>query len=142
LVGSSDGLLSGERDAVLNGTMYQRYLGEFDDDGPDDGDTTPGFDAIAPNPNMQTDFASEPDEWLGRRANCWMVGTAVDTSYNAYQLPNAKYPDVQAGGIGILTARSHHPLGVNVTFGDGSTRFVSDNQSIDIWQAWSKRDAE
>jgi prepilin-type N-terminal cleavage/methylation domain-containing protein len=142
LVGASDGALSGERDAIFTGTMHQRYLGEFDDEGPGDMDTIPGFAALGNAPNVQTDFASEPDEWLGRRANCWMVGTAVDTSYNAHQLPNAKYPDVQAGGIGILTARSHHPLGVNVTFGDGSTRFVSDNQSIDIWRAWSKRDVD
>jgi len=142
LVGSSDGALSGSRDTVLSGTMYQRYLGEFDADGPDDADTTPGFDAIGiPVPNMDS-LSSLPDEWIGRRANCWMVGTAVDTSYNAYQPPNAKYPDVHAGGIGILTARSQHPTGVNVSFGDGSTRFVNDSQSLNIWQNWSKCDGD
>ncbi len=139
LVGSSEGPLNGARDSVLNGKMVQRYLGEFDDDGPTDTDTEPGITAIGENPDMNTAFASEPEEWIGRRANCWMVGTAVDTAYNAYQLPNAKYPDVQAGGIGILTARSQHPVGVNVTFGDGSTRFVSETMSLDIWRAWSTR---
>ena len=91
--------------------------------------------------SMHADFANEPDEWLGRRANCWIAGSAVDTSYNAYQLPNAKYPDIQAGGIGILTARSNHPGGVNVTFGDGSVRFIGDTVSEEIWRGYSKKDS-
>ena len=139
LVGASGGVLSGSRDSVLNGKMYQRYLGEFDDDGPNETDTTPGFVAIGTDPNMNTDFANEPDEWIGRRANCWLVGTAIDTSYNAYQLPNARYPDIHAGGIGILSARSNHPGGANTTFGDGSTQFVSETLSLDAWRAWSTR---
>ena len=139
LVGESAGALSGSRDVVLSGKMYQRYIGEFDDDGPDDGDTVP-WDGLGINPDMNADFATAPDEWLGRRANCWIAGSAIDSSYNAYQSPNAKYPDVHAAGIGILSARSNHPGGVNVTFGDASTRFVSGNQSSDIWRSWSKRD--
>ncbi|MCL2119122.1 MAG: DUF1559 domain-containing protein [Planctomycetaceae bacterium] len=139
LVGASGGVLNGNRDSVMSGKMYQRYLGEFDDGGPEETDTTPGFAAIGVNPDMNTAFASAPDEWLGRRANCWIAGSAVDTAYNAYQLPNAKYPDVHASGIGIVTARSNHPGGVSVTFGDGSTQFVSETQSLDNWRAWSTR---
>ena len=142
LVGSSDGDLSGKRDAVLNGKMSQRYIGEFDDDGPDDADTEPGFPTIGANPDMNTAFEDEPDEWIGRRANCWLVGSAIDSSYNAYQLPNAGYPDVHAAGMGILTARSNHPMGVNVSFGDGSTRFVSETQSLNIWRNGSKRNGD
>jgi prepilin-type processing-associated H-X9-DG protein len=140
LVGSSGDALSGSRDSVLSGNMYQRYIGEFDENGPGEMDKEPGFDAISPDPNMNTAFATEPDEWIGRRANCWLVGTAIDTSYNAYQLPNAKYPDVHAGGIGILSARSNHTGGVNVTFGDGSTRFTSDSTAEDVWRASSKKE--
>ena len=143
LVGESASVLSGNRDSVLSGLMYQRYIGEFDDDGPQQTDSAPGgFPAIGINPDMNTRFASEPDEWLGRRANCWLAGSAIDASYSAYQLPNAKYPDVHSQGMGILSARSQHPLGVNVTFGDGSTRFVSENQSLDIWRSWSIRDGD
>ena len=129
-------------DRILSGKMYQRYLGKFDDDGPELSDTVPGFGAIGVNPDMNTDFATEPDEWLGRRANCWIAGSAVDTSYNAYQLPNARYPDVHAGGMGILTARSNHPGGVNVTCGDGSTRFISDTIAEDVWRGYSKKDIQ
>ena len=140
LVGSSGGVLNGNRNNVLGGKMYQRYLGEFDDEGPKLTDSKPGFSALGKNPDMDADFAEEPDEWLGRRANCWIAGSAVDTSYNAYQQPNARYPDVQAGGIGILTARSNHPGGVNVTFGDGSTRFISDTVTEEIWRGYSKKE--
>ena len=138
LVGASGGELDGNRDAVLTGKMYQRYLGELDDDGPTDSDTTPGFAAIPPNSDMNA-LSSTPEEWFGRRANCWMVGTAVDTSYNAYQTPNARYPDVHAGGLGIFTARSNHPGDANVTFGDGSVHFISDSVSRDLWQALATR---
>jgi prepilin-type processing-associated H-X9-DG protein len=143
LVGSSSGELSGSRDNVLSGKMYQRYIGEFDVGGPKETDQVPGiaaFVAIGANPNMNTAFTTRPDEWIGRRANCWMVGTAIDTSYNAYQLPNARYPDVHAGGIGILSARSNHPGGVNVTFGDGSTRFASDSTAEEVWRVSSMKD--
>ena len=139
LVGSSDGDLSGNRDKVLSGKMYQRYIGEFDD-GPKGTDQEPGIAAIGTNPNMNTAFAAAPDEWIGRRANCWLVGTAIDTSYNAYQLPNARHPDIHAGGIGILTARSNHSGGINVTFGDGSVRFVSDTVGVNVWQESSRKD--
>ena len=145
LVGSSGDKLFGSRDAVLSGRMYQRYIGELVDGGPEPTDREPGFAAIGINPinpNVNTAFATTPNEWSGRRANCWLVGTAIDTSFNAYQLPNARHPDIHAGGMGILTARSNHPGGVNVTFGDGSTRFVPDNQSLDIWRSWSIREFE
>ena len=135
LVGNSSGVLNGSRDNVLSGKMYQRFLGEFDDEW----DTTPGFSGIGVNPDMNADFATEPDEWLGRRANCWIAGSAVDTSYNAYQMPNAKYPDVHAGGMGILTARSNHTGGVNVTFGDGSVRFIGDTIGEEVWRGYSKK---
>jgi len=140
LVGASGGDLHGNRDSVLSGKMYQRYLGEFDDGGPMLEDTVPGFPAIGSNPNMHTDFSAEPDEWIGRRANCWLVGSAVDTSYNAYQLPNARYPDVHAAGMGILTARSNHSGGVNVTFGDGSTRLMSDTVAEGVWRGHSTKE--
>ncbi len=139
LVGSHDGDLSGARDSVLAGRMNHRYVGEFDTDGPEETDAAPGFAAIAPNPDMNTAFAVDPGEWCGCRANCWMLGTAVDSSYNAYQLPNSKFADVHANGIGILSARSNHPLGLNVTFGDGSTKFVSETISLPVWRGWSTR---
>ncbi len=36
-----------------------------------------------------------------------------------------------------MTARSHHPGGVNLLLGDGSVRFVAESLDLDIWQALS-----
>jgi prepilin-type N-terminal cleavage/methylation domain-containing protein/prepilin-type processing-associated H-X9-DG protein len=38
-------------------------------------------------------------------------------------------------GSSYQSARSRHPGGVNVLFGDGSVHFIADNISISIWQA-------
>jgi prepilin-type N-terminal cleavage/methylation domain-containing protein/prepilin-type processing-associated H-X9-DG protein len=143
LVGSSAGELSGSWRDILSrrgANSVHRYLGEFDDDGPSDDDTEAGFEAIPLNPDMATAFDTEPDEWLGSRANCWMVGRACDTSYNAYLQPNSQYPDVTAGGIGILSARSDHPGGVNSAFGDGSVHFMTDGLSLDVWRGFAAKD--
>jgi prepilin-type N-terminal cleavage/methylation domain-containing protein/prepilin-type processing-associated H-X9-DG protein len=40
-----------------------------------------------------------------------------------------------AGGDHTAGARSLHPGGVNVAFGDGSVRFVNDSLSLTVWQA-------
>ena len=134
LVGAPGGRLDGPRDTVLSGKMYQRYIGQIRTPY-----ATPAAEPyVLPAPDMET-FANL-ERWFGRRANCWIVGSAVDTSYNAYQLPNARYPDVHASGIGVLSARSNHSGGVNVTFGDGSTRFVNDSVAEEIWREYSKRE--
>jgi prepilin-type N-terminal cleavage/methylation domain-containing protein/prepilin-type processing-associated H-X9-DG protein len=140
LVGLQGKPLDGSWRDVLQGKMVQRYAGEFDEGCPDDHDTAPGFAAIGQNPAMETAFNSKPEEWLGNRANFWLVGRAVDTSYNAYLLPNSRYPDIQSHGIGFLSARSGHPGGVNVTFGDGSVRFVTDTVAEEVWRAYSTKD--
>lgn len=38
-------------------------------------------------------------------------------------------------GSNYVSARSYHPGGVNVVFGDGSTHFLANNISLTIWQA-------
>ena len=142
LVGTHSSPLIGRWHTVLSTpSMRQRYCGEADEGGPSDSDQGPGFAAIPPNPNMESDFDNEPEEWVGRRANCWLFGQAVDTSYNAYLLPNSPYPDVHSGGIGILSARSKHQNGVYVTFGDASVRFVGDSITTEVWREYSKRES-
>jgi len=42
--------------------------------------------------------------------------------------------------VGILSAQSNHPGDVNVTFGDGSVRFVSDTIAEEVWRESSKKD--
>jgi hypothetical protein len=50
---------------------------------------------------MNTVFVAAPVEWIGRRASRWLVATSIDLSYKAYQFPNTRYPDIQAGGIAL-----------------------------------------
>jgi prepilin-type processing-associated H-X9-DG protein len=135
------------RDQALSGAMHQRSIGEVRaDPRPQPGDTAPYLGHLAhadgSDPDMAIHFANNPNvnRWSSRRANCWLAGSAIDSSFNAFQLPNARYADVHARAmVGIFTARSNHPGGVNVTFGDGSTRFTSDNVSIDVWRESSRR---
>jgi len=141
LVGLAGGQrLVGNRDDVLTGNLYRRYIGEFRSGSlPALTDTTPNVAVIGTNPDMATiTFSSE--RWSARRANCWLAGSAIDTSFNAYQLPNARFPDVHARNmVGIFSARSHHPGGVNVTFGDGSMRFISNTVAEDVWRESSRK---
>ncbi len=41
-----------------------------------------------------------------------------------------------------MSARSRHPGGVNILFGDGSVHFVVDNIDIDLWRAQSSMDGD
>lgn len=55
--------------------------------------------------------------------------------------PNEPSPCVPAGwdfNVPVyMSARSRHPGGVNVLFGDGSVHFVTDEIDIDLWRAQS-----
>ena len=39
----------------------------------------------------------------------------------------------------VVTSRSFHTGGVNATNVDGSTRFVSDNVNLEVWQGLATR---
>lgn len=57
---------------------------------------------------------------------------------------------VQMGGgvstrltpYGWRTARSRHPGGVNMGFGDGSTRFIQDGVDLEVWRSLSRIEGE
>jgi prepilin-type N-terminal cleavage/methylation domain-containing protein len=60
--------------------------------------------------------------------------------------PNWQFPDVEAGGCGIIdpnegtrTARSNHPGGVNAALGDASVRFVSSTINLTTWEDMGAR---
>ena len=61
----------------------------------------------------------------------WWFWTGRErTLYSHAQVPNGRIPDCVAGGsrtaIGMATARSRHPGGVNALMGDGSIRFTKE----------------
>jgi len=81
----------------------------------------------------------------------WAIGYEwywVVNCYTHYNTPNKltclnqtsdPQPGVWGGGVGLSTAGSNHPGGVNVCFTDGSVRFVKDSVSPQTWWALGSR---
>ncbi len=73
-------------------------------------------------------------------------GTLRFNSYNHVNTPNLLTCDVANGEGGapggyndLITLSSNHPGGVNVTFCDGSVKFIKDSISPQIWWALGSR---
>jgi prepilin-type processing-associated H-X9-DG protein len=63
------------------------------------------------------------------------------TDYSVFQPSTGKNPEnpqpylPPPDGYMYKSARSRHPGGVNVVYGDGSLRFITDDIALDIWRA-------
>lgn len=59
---------------------------------------------------------------------------------------NAPTPDVpgpcKPASLVFVSARSHHPGGVHVMYGDGSVRFTEDAIDFEVWRALSSMDSQ
>ncbi len=73
----------------------------------------------------------------------WFWSGDERAHYNHAQAPNGAIPDCfQSSAVptlGVTTARSRHPGGVNVLMGDGATRFVSESISRAVWRGLGSR---
>jgi prepilin-type N-terminal cleavage/methylation domain-containing protein/prepilin-type processing-associated H-X9-DG protein len=80
-----------------------------------------------------------------RRGYSWATGEMRCASYNHYYTPNAPIYDCVTNDLTTITsfalraARSWHPGGVNVLFGDGSVHFISQSVSLMTWRALATR---
>ncbi len=73
-----------------------------------------------------------------RNGSSWMVGNPMNWCFNTRYTPNPPTPDCQYQGVWFnIAARSLHKGGVQVTLGDGSVRFVSENINLTTWQRLS-----
>ena len=70
-----------------------------------------------------------------QRGEKWADGSVNDTGYNHFRNPNSRTNDCYSRYASSKSARSRHAGGVNALLGDGAVRFVSENISIEIWQA-------
>jgi prepilin-type processing-associated H-X9-DG protein len=80
------------------------------------------------------------------RSFAWCNGEIRCTLYNHYYPPNhymldciSYDPNTQFTDTGWRTARSWHPSGVNISFADGSGRFINNEVDVRIWRAISTR---
>ena len=74
----------------------------------------------------------------------WVYGDFGCTAYNHAQEPNGRIPDAVSGGswLGIVTARSAHPGGVNSLMADGTVRFVSESIARKVWRGLGTRNGD
>jgi prepilin-type processing-associated H-X9-DG protein len=91
--------------------------------------------------------ASTKDFPADRRAGfTWFYGDFECTAYVHAQEPNGRIPDaIRVGGyleIGIVTARSLHPGGVNSLMADGSARFVKESIERKVWRGLGTRNGD
>ena len=71
----------------------------------------------------------------------WALGSKTHVEFNHVATPNTPIPDcvsAPAGfvptALGVYSARSWHPGGVNIVLADGATRFVSDSIDLRVWR--------
>ncbi|MDB5351678.1 MAG: hypothetical protein JWN86_2925 [Planctomycetota bacterium] len=77
----------------------------------------------------------------------WGYAWYISTLYNHVAPPNWKGYDCGLGTSladapsehAIVSARSMHPGGVNVLFGDSSVKFVKDSTDVKVWRALGSR---
>jgi prepilin-type N-terminal cleavage/methylation domain-containing protein/prepilin-type processing-associated H-X9-DG protein len=112
-----------------------------------DGTQTPNADAVTDEDMVAFTASTTKTGGKQERASMWLSCRWDHSAYNAYLLPNQKdaanwwKKGSPAEGSGLagcfLKATSNHTGGVNVAYGDGSIRFVSDNVTLAIWRAIS-----
>ncbi len=61
--------------------------------------------------------------------------SGIDVPLSGWCVNNGVNPPCENGEFSHKAARSNHPGGVNVLFGDGALQFVNDNVALDVWRA-------
>ena len=72
----------------------------------------------------------------------WLSGRWLDASYYHLFPPNSLWVDCverDPSYMAVTTARSYHPGGVNLLFGDGHVKFISNGVGLQVWRAWATR---
>jgi prepilin-type processing-associated H-X9-DG protein len=107
------------------------------------------FDVCLNRRPLATDFFTGNGRWPAGNdfSDGWGFSWYIATLYNHVAPPNWRGWDCGVGTSlmdvpfdhGIISARSAHPGGVNVLFGDGSVKFVKDSVNLVTWRAIGTR---
>jgi len=90
------------------------------------------------NPNTATPLTS-------KEGASWVMGEMCCTTYNHVSTPNTRtcagmgFPGNMANMAMQVPPSSYHTGGVNVLFGDGDVRFISDGIDLGTWRALGSR---
>jgi prepilin-type N-terminal cleavage/methylation domain-containing protein/prepilin-type processing-associated H-X9-DG protein len=90
------------------------------------------------NPNSATPLTS-------KQGNSWVMGEMCCTTYNHVSQPNTLtcagigFPGNMANMAMCVPPSSWHPNGVNVLFGDGSVRYITNGIELKTWRALGSR---
>ena len=158
LVGNREGDITSYDDPLLDsGGMFRIQGGPF---GRKLAEITDGtshtsmLSEVLSGQNDVSDTSEDRGDLRGTWANIWM-GTSAYTHYRTpnfsggdaiwekwckdtpeFSMPCAPTSNQSFPGVHeYAAARSHHPGGVNVTFGDGHVEFYRDEVDLDHWQA-------
>ncbi|MDR2643798.1 MAG: DUF1559 domain-containing protein [Planctomycetaceae bacterium] len=93
------------------------------------------------NPDLDSLCSSE-SKFVGWRGYLWLSARSPATLFSTYSTPNPFHPDWGTRAVyGFYSARSFHPNGVNVTLGDGSVKFVTNDITRVVWQNYGKKNS-
>lgn len=107
-------------------------------------------DALPQTPQELIDACSslrgEPKGFSRWAGGSWLMPGQRFSAYNHDLPPNSTVPDCSTswnnqenGDAGCITARSFHPGGINVLFGDGHVEWVADGIDPEVWRAVGTR---
>lgn len=104
-----------------------------------------GFTTETMNNACRQSASWDPAKEFSFSGGTWLLGGYCHTWYNHVRAPNSRDPDCAIGsgfvdgGPSIVTARSFHGSGVNVTMADGSSNLVAETIAVNIWRAMGTR---
>jgi len=137
----SDGIPAGNN---LNGMFYALSSTRFADVADGLSNTVMGSELII-NPDGAINYRDNRGRYYNAFRGVVLFSTqfppntSVPDEVDTCDIPNPLSPCNTNSDVIVIYARSYHPGGANVVMGDGSTRFISENISTEIFRALGTR---
>ncbi|MBO7680925.1 MAG: DUF1559 domain-containing protein [Thermoguttaceae bacterium] len=118
-------------DEILSGRMQKTYMGDYSAANISKYTEMKDADDSA----LEMLFRTKIPKWRTDIGKAWIVGKHDSSLFNAFLLPNSRFPNLYISNYGFIAARSNHPGVVNVLYADGSVHSVSDGVKKEVWRA-------